>query len=142
MVDCFSAFMKNKNPRFIYTMYYTIVLVIAVILLIVGLVLVGVLLTQQGRNAPFPDYQSVCPDFWVVDGSMCLPPISGVNTPSPDKFAGVSPSIQHTGVTVNGNKVLSLDSSPVGWSGLCAKTSWSRTNGIFWDGVANTNQCS
>jgi len=123
-------------------MYYTIVLVIAVILLIVALVFVGMMLTTRGRNYPFPEYQAVCPDFWLVDGSMCRPPPGGYNTPSPDKFSGTSPSIEHTGVVVKGNTVVSLDTSPAGWSGLCSKSAWAKMNGIFWDGVANTNQCS
>jgi len=122
-------------------MYYTIVLVIAVILLIVALVFVGMMLTR-GRNYPFPEYQAVCPDFWLVDGSMCRPPPGGYNTPSPDKFSGTSPSIVHTGVVVRGNTVVSLDTSPAQWSGLCSKSAWAKMNGIFWDGVANTNQCS
>jgi len=123
-------------------MYYTIVLVVAVILLIVSLVFVGMMLNTRGRKAPFPEYQSVCPDFWIVDGSMCRPPLGGYNTPSPDKFSGTAPLIQHTGVTIKGNTVVSLDTSPTSWSNLCSKTSWAKMNGIFWDGVANTNQCS
>lgn len=123
-------------------MYYTIVLVIAVILLIVALVFVGIMLTKRGKNIPFPDYQAVCPDFWLVDGSMCRPPPGGYNTPSPDKFSGSSPSIEHTGVNVKDNKVVSIDTTTANWANLCSKSSWAKINGIFWDGVANTNQCS
>lgn len=123
-------------------MYYTIVLVIAVILLIVALVFVGYMLNTRGANAPFPEHQGVCPDFWIVDGSMCRPPPGGRNTPSPDKFSGTYPSIRHDGVVTSGNTVLSLNTSSEFWANLCAKSDWSKMNGIFWDGVANTNQCS
>lgn len=125
-------------------MYYTIVLVIAVILLIVALVFVGYMLNTRGRNTTFPEYQSVCPDFWTLDGSGCRPPPGGRNTPSPDKFAGTPPSIQHDGVQVNTatKKVVSLNTSSEFWANLCSKSDWAKTNGIFWDGVSNTNQCS
>jgi hypothetical protein len=123
-------------------MYYTIVLVIAVILLVVALIFVGIMLTTRGKNIPYPDYQNACPDFWSVDGSICKPPQTDVNTPSPDKFIGSTPLIKHDGVKLDGKKVVSIDTSADNWANLCSKTSWAKSNGIFWDGVANTNQCS
>ena len=122
--------------------FYTIVLIIAVVLLIVGLIIVKYILSESGSSNPYPDYQNLCPDFWNVRGTDCFPPISGMNTPSPDKFKGTAPSIQHTGVNITNNKLIKLNTSSAFWSGLCDQSSWAKTNGIFWDGVANTNQCT
>ncbi len=124
-------------------MYYTIVLVIAVILLIVGLVFVGILLKNGMNKQIFPDYQYVCPDYWIANGDICYPPKSNINMPTPDKFSGASPSIQHLGVNMNNEKtaVTSIHVGEINWMGLCDKASWAKKNGIFWDGVANTNQC-
>ena len=121
-------------------MYYTIVLIVFTVLLILGLLLVGYILSR-GNNVNFPDYQYVCPDFWDVSGATCSPSVWGLNIPSPDKFMGTSPSIKHTGVTVNDKKVVSIDTTSSSWSGICDQASWAKTNGIYWDGVTNSNQC-
>jgi hypothetical protein len=121
--------------------YYIIVLIIATILLIISLVVVGIALTKKGNTGPFPEYQSVCPDFWEVNGSICKPGILGINTPAPQKFVGTTPLVQHLGVVIEDNAVKYMDMDPKQWSGLCDKSKWARSTGIFWDGVANNNSC-
>jgi hypothetical protein len=124
-------------------MYYTIVLIIATIILISALVVVGISLTSGQNKKAFPEYQYICPDYWNANGTRCYPSSFGVNIPSPDKFTGNVPSIQHTGISLSSDKkaIEIIDTNDGNWSGLCDKSSWARTNGIFWDGVSNSNQC-
>ena len=124
-------------------MYYTVVLIIATIILIIALVAVGISLTMGSNKKPFPEYQYVCPDYWDASGSLCFPSKFNVNIPTPDKFTGAVPSIGHTGVKLSEDKkkIVSIDTNDNVWSGVCDKSSWSKTNGLFWDGVSNYNQC-
>jgi hypothetical protein len=117
--------------------FYTIVLVVATVILILALTIVGIAITKTGNKAPFPDFQNTCPDFWTLSGSVCSPPITGVNVPT-----GTQPALQHTGVTVSNNKISAIDIGSSNWTSLCDKQSWASSNGIFWDGVANNNGCS
>lgn len=121
--------------------YYIIVLIVATILLIISLIFVGIALTKKGRSNPFPEYQTVCPDFWEVNGKICKPSTLGINIPSLQKFAGTTPLVAHSGVVIKDNAVESLNLDPANWSGICDQSSWAKSNGIFWDGVANNNTC-
>jgi hypothetical protein len=122
--------------------FYTIVLVIAIIILIIALTVVGTTITGNLKNNPFPEFQNTCPDFWSTNGTVCSPPADGINTPGPDKFKGVQPRVKHAGVSVSGNKINTLDNGGINWTSVCDKASWSKTNGIYWDGVTNNNSCS
>jgi hypothetical protein len=121
--------------------FYTIVLIIAIVILIGALTVVGITITSQVKNNPFPDFQNTCPDFWSLNGSMCSPPVDGINTPGPDKFTGIQPNVQHAGVTVSNGAIKSLDIGGVNWTSVCDKSSWANMNGIYWDGVTNNNAC-
>jgi hypothetical protein len=121
--------------------FYTIVLIIAIVILIGALTVVGITITSQVKNNPFPDFQNTCPDFWSLNGSICSPPTDGINTPGPDKFTGIQPNVQHAGVTVSNGAIKSLDIGGVNWTSVCDKSSWANMNGIYWDGVTNNNAC-
>jgi len=126
-------------------MYYKIVLIIAIISLVVALTIVGISLKSGNNQKTFPDYQNVCPDYWRSVGDNCYPVVSrsSVNIPSPDKFSGESPLINHLGVELNNTKtqITKINISDANWTGWCDKSSWAKNNGIFWDGVVNSNQC-
>jgi hypothetical protein len=121
--------------------FYTIVGGVAVITLIIALTVMGMVLASNNSKVTFPTYQNICPDFWTVNGTTCSPSSFGLNTPSPDKFMGNPASIIHTGVDISNNKIIKIDSSTASWSGVCDQGSWAKTNGIYWDGVANNNTC-
>jgi hypothetical protein len=121
--------------------FYIIVSIIAVITLIISLTAVGMVLSNSYSSAPFPAYQNVCPDFWDVSGTVCKPLTWGINTPSPDKFYGDMASIKHLGVDVSNNTIKHIDTDSKYWTGVCDQGSWAKTNGIYWDGVANNNSC-
>jgi hypothetical protein len=129
-------------------MYYTIVVIIAIILLIGGLTAVGITLTNNMNNIPFPDYQNTCPDYWTVSTSgngnnICNPPMSGINLPISAKFQGDKPSVNHKGVKMNssGTKIEYIDINSSNWYSLCDKRDWANNNGILWDGILNNNSC-
>lgn len=126
-------------------MYYTIVLVVAVILLIVGLTIVGMTITGK-KSQPFPEFQNTCPDYWFLEENVCYPPESGINTPASDKFVGGNAApVKHAGVQLNSptapNSILSLDLTKSNWNGVCDKSSWGKRTGLIWDGVTNNNTC-
>jgi hypothetical protein len=123
--------------------FYNIVIIIAIVLLILGLVLIGMTLNPKNNANAFPQYQSLCPDFWTLDDQKrCIPSV--LNTPSPQKFFTVT-DISHNGVVLDDptkpTKIVSLDLSPDNWTSLCDKYKWANKNAILWDGVMNTNQC-
>jgi len=122
--------------------FYTIVLIIATIILVAALTVVGITITSQVKNNPFPDFQNTCPDFWSLDKTVCSPPANGINTPAPDKFTGLQPRVQHAGVSVSNGKILAMDITGSKWTSVCDKASWAKINGIYWDGVSNNNSCS
>jgi hypothetical protein len=123
-------------------MYYTIVLIIAVVGLVAALTFVGISLTNGKNKKVFPDYHLICPDYWDISGTVCYPSQFGVNLPSPDKFTGTMP-VNHLGVKLSEGEtqILSIDIGENNWTGKCEKASWGKRNGIFWDGVVNTNEC-
>jgi len=130
-------------------MYYTIVVIIALIILIGSLSVIGVMLTSGSNKKAFPEFQDTCPDYWTLAATdnthICYPPKSGVNTPNDAAYAGDKPTISHAGVTTvkNGAKwsVEKLDLKPSNWTSICDKSSWANANGLVWDGVSNTNEC-
>jgi len=123
--------------------FYNIVIIIAIVILILALVLIGMTMKPTNSTIPFPQYQTLCPDFWTLDDQKkCIPSI--LNTPPPQKFVNVL-DISHNGVVFDNQtkptKILSLDLSPDNWTSLCDKYKWANKNGLLWDGVMNTNQC-
>lgn len=122
-------------------MYYTIVLIIATVLLIIGLIIVGTSLNKKRLANTFPEFSNVCPDFWDMSGSVCYP-TKGVNTPPPSKFSGSAPAVKHSGVFIADDKVTSVDTDTQFWSGVCDKSAWAKMNNVFWDGVSNNNTCA
>lgn len=126
-------------------MYYTIVVIIAIVLLIASLSVIGVMMTSGSNKKVFPDFQNNCPDYWKhadpPESNLCYPPTMKVNTPGPDKFAGNAPTIVHAGVKIDTNKITSIDISPTNWTSVCDKGKWASMNGIVWDGVSNNNTC-
>ncbi len=53
--------------------FQKIVLIIAVIILIVSLVFIGIQIKKSNSKQDWPPLVPKCPDFWEMDGSMCVP---------------------------------------------------------------------
>lgn len=139
--------------------FYTTILSIAAIILILVLTYIGILLYFAKSDEVYPPYQKPCPDYWEVtaDGK-CVFPVSGTvrnrgtltvsNTNQMDATQSgpsVTPGVhQSTGA----NDPTTINFSDAGWktvygkkNDLCNKKYWADTFQIEWDGVTNTNQC-
>jgi len=123
--------------------FYTIVTIIAIVLLILALVIIGVSIRNNSLKDEFPDYQYICPDTWKLqdDQKTCVPSKQQLN--NPDLNSVTRKSINHPGVTLtsDSNKIASIDLTTDSWSSLCEKTRWAKSNKIMWDGIANSNTC-
>jgi len=122
--------------------YYTIVIIIAIVLLVVALTMVGLTLNKKNNKNPFPNYQNSCPDYWTIENGHCIPN-GGINVPTVNQYTATK--LGHAGVVLddqtNPTKIVSLDLSGNNWTSICDKHAWANANGILWDGIANNNTC-
>ena len=137
--------MESASPAPVSTginSFYTTVLVIAVIILILTLGFLGWVMSKQKATDNFPKLQTSCPDYWGVtteDGkAYCTQPAEGqVNY---GNTAAASTSTIGYDSTKN-----RFDFSNAGWSAegnaICAKKKWANKYGINWDTVTNYNAC-
>jgi hypothetical protein len=116
--------------------FYTIVLIIAIIILILALTAVGLLLGRLNTSKTFPPSASNCPDYWIVnsDGSCAIPTITNVPT------TGYS-STDTYGLSSNSIKFTDAGWKNQGISELCAKKKWANKYNVLWSGVSNYNSC-
>jgi len=100
--------------------FYTIVIIIAVVLLILSLTAIGLIVTNANSTAKFPASYSSCPDYWrynATDGTCSS--INNINIGNP----------------INGSYIYSLTPK----KDVCEnKRSIDRRN-ISWDGISNSN---
>jgi hypothetical protein len=97
--------------------FYTIVIIISVVLLILSLTAIGLLVTNASSTAKFPESYNSCPDYWSFDGTFCKPN-KGINIGTLSNPSAYTPS-----------------------KDICVNRTWSNDNKISWDGVSNTNSC-
>jgi len=136
-------------------LYYTIVLSVAVIVLIILLTYVGILMQKkQGSSQPFPPIKNTCPDKWTSkikkdedgdDTVLCeIPGPNGTNIGTmldninSDNTPGYAVSDAETPATIDFNHD--------GWSAQgtnadCARKNWANKFGVVWDGITNYNMC-
>jgi hypothetical protein len=128
--------------------FYSIVLLIAIIILIIALTIVGLTLKKKQNVKPFPDFKNTCPDFWTVDATdgLCKPSATTpINTPLPAKvhsYVNANVPVVTSGSTATDKKIDSIDPDDSKWASVCTKTKWAKNVGILWDGVTNNNDCS
>lgn len=130
--------------------FYTIVLIIAVVLLILILTFVGIKMAtakyNNQTNVAFPPVMSTCPDYWKVDGSYCVIPQNGkTNTGKIYDLLGNSIlSSNDTYGYVSGNSYINFNDTKwglLGKSSICQQKDWTGKYNIIWDGVSNYNNC-
>ena len=131
--------------------FYSIVLTIAIVLLILILTYVGLTMKNTSNNKiVFPPVEAKCPDYWDYNGNACVvPAVGAVNIGSIYDLNGVillntDTTYGLTGNTTEGNSYIDF-ANPVwnsqGLSGVCQKQKWASLYGIQWDGVSNYNSC-
>jgi hypothetical protein len=126
-----------------FSNFYTLVLTIAIVVLILLLGYVGWLMSKQQKTDEFPKLRASCPDYWKVETGdagkvYCVRPTANdaLNKGSNDWATGAS------GVDAG---VTKFDTTNVGWgsagNSVCAKQKWANSHGITWDTVTNANFC-
>jgi hypothetical protein len=119
--------------------FYTTVLTIAVVVLILVLAFLGWTMSKQKETDNFPKLQTSCPDFWKIekDGekNYCI-------QPEQDKVNSGSADANNDAPGFENGK---FDFANSGWSAggnaVCAKKKWANSHGINWDTVTNANYC-
>ena len=101
--------------------FYTIILIIASVILVVALAGIGYAMTNSNSTAPFPSYVNPCPDFWETNPS--------------------STSNGYTCSAINDNKGIGVGSN-YNPQGVCKDYKWATTNHVLWDGVTNNRDVS
>ena len=150
--------------------FYTIVITVAVILLIIILTYIGILLSEKklsGENQiPFPPIANTCPDNWDAkihtdatgaEKIYCAVP-TNVNIKNVGTILDTSTTNSaktNAELTLGYNKTIIIENDkPVGvidfnsnlWATQgkttdCAKKSWADTYDIQWDGISNYTKC-
>lgn len=125
--------------------FYSIVLIVAFIILLLTLVAVGIMLQNQDKNKAFPTQMSPCPDGWgVSDTGACVQPV-GSNTIDLTDREDKSNDIDKTNwITANDadDKPISGNFIPLDSATVCDKKAWANKYNVNWDGVSNYNSCS
>tara|TARA_B100000900_G_C20584100_1_gene718771 strand:+ start:912 stop:1310 length:399 start_codon:yes stop_codon:yes gene_type:complete len=128
------------------TSFYSIVVLIAVIILMLTLIWLGIEISKKKEDADFPPSRPVCPDYWKQMGNECEIPVTrhpnnkGIMNETGDGL------LINSGNTPGMDDALNtIDMEDSGWkangSDICAKRSWANEYGVVWDGVSNFNKC-
>jgi preprotein translocase subunit SecG len=134
-----SSGLGDATPSTSSNSFYTIVLSIAVVVLIVVLAFLGWTISKQKETDNFPKLQTTCPDYWGISNDRgkpyCIQP-----SPSQINYGSADASKNASGF-VDGK----FDFANSGWSAggnaVCAKKKWANSHGINWDTVTNANYC-
>jgi len=130
-----SSLGQEATSTGVFNSFYTMVVAIAVIILILVLAFLGWTMSKQKDTDKFPKLQTTCPDFWGVADGKCTQPEQGqVNS------GDVKANTDAPGFSEN-----KFDFTNSGWSAggnaVCAKKKWANSHGINWDTVTNANYC-
>jgi len=131
--------------------FYSIVLSIAILLLILILTYVGLTMKNTSNSkVVFPPVEAKCPDYWDYAGNACvIPTVGSVNVGSVYDVNGTILLNDVTTYGLTGNSLVGnsyIDFTNPAWnsqglSGVCQKQKWASLYGIQWDGVSNYNSC-
>lgn len=122
--------------------FYTMVTIIAIVLLIFALAFIGWTMSKQKEVDNYPKLHTTCPDFWEIDSAgKCVRPIEGglnrgKESDNAKFFVGASGNLAGSN---------SFESRDAGWgsagNAICGKQTWANSQGITWDTVTNANFC-
>ena len=117
--------------------FYTIISIVAIVLLIISLTLFGVYFNTISVK-PFPGSQDMCPKLWTTDTSgNCKNPIdTSLNRLT--SFPQLTPGLVSDGFNPNDSKWETYDGAK---NAICGKKKWANTNNISWNGISNYNSC-
>lgn len=129
--------------------FYTYVVIVAFVILVLALIGLGVVLQNQDKGEVFPPIQSKCPDGWTIGVSGCHVP-TGV-----DSSRNIGDFSDRNLTTADQRYLMSTTGTNGTAIGLgpsleivfkpealpCDKRKWANMHGIIWDGISNYNQC-
>jgi hypothetical protein len=130
--------------------FYTIVLSISTVILILILTYIGVSMVYYKKKLSYPPHSASCPDTWAVlpsDPSSCvIPACNAINTGKLYDGSGTFIANSKSGTYGITSSTNSINFSDAGWTsgGLtsqCGQKAWANQMGIQWDGISNYNQC-
>jgi hypothetical protein len=123
--------------------FYTIVLLVAILALIVVLTYIGIILKYGETQGVYPPNSTTCPDYWDInqEGSCIIPKDGEKNVGSlyeggllTNAVIGNTPGIDNNSNTIH--------FTHADWGAtVCGKREWSSKHGVVWDGVSNYNDC-
>jgi hypothetical protein len=113
--------------------YYTILISVAAIVLLIILVYVGIQMSNSAStSAVWPPAQASCPDYWTLDSNgKCVAGTQNLGTYSTGfSFDPKSPPVNSATTNINNSSL------------TCLQQLWSNQHGnIVWSGVTEHNQC-
>jgi len=138
--------------------FYTIVMIVAVVCLILLLTLIGVSF-KASKETTFPPSKNTCPDYWTADYSDPQKPMCKI---SPLNIGTIQTKNQELMMTNDKNdsdttkaytpgynsENNTVDFSDPSWPSLfssssqCSLKKWANKYEISWDGVSNFNKCA
>lgn len=143
--------------------FFTIVIILAIVILILLLTYIGVAMSKLNTSQIFPPNANVCPDYWVeVEPGKCQFPAAqtrntgdftiafskdGNKTYIGSSIGEVYGNTVVSGTTDQLKEVIRVNDETVwtnaypGVSAKCAKKKWASSHGIAWDGITNSNGC-
>jgi hypothetical protein len=137
-----------------FSNFYTLVLTIAIIVLLLLLGYMGWLMSKQKSTDEFPKLRTSCPDFWKVEPGdngkvFCIRPVKDPNGPDALNDGNKDGAKTNDVLFANAKGVKSdktgFDTTDAGWASagnaVCGKQKWANANGITWDTVTNANFC-
>ena len=134
-------------PNIGFDSFYTLVVTIAVVILILVLAFLGWTMSKhKDKSANFP-IQTTCPDYWEIENDIatkkayCKQPPDSTYMNYGDAQASTSDSLPKD-VFKDGK----FDFTNSGWSSagqnaVCAKKKWADMYKIKWDTVTNDTSC-
>lgn len=126
--------------------FYTIVIFVAVVALILVLTYVGIIMSYGEGTTAYPPQSTTCPDHWVIDEEKnCIIPKSAdkntgtmyVNGLLSDPVKENTPGINEDNTVIN----FSHEDWKASGREICAKKDWSNKHGVVWDSISNYNDC-
>jgi len=137
--------------------FYTVVVIIAVIIMILALTYIGILISQKtiGANiVGYPPIATTCPDNWEAMETSAGNTVCKIPTTEMKNVGALydTNDVLDTGITGDTSgygtegDVKYIDFNDPLWSSTseittCAKKTWADTYNIQWDGVTNYTLC-
>lgn len=126
--------------------FYTLVLTVAVMSLIIVLTYIGILLKYGEVQEVYPPHGTTCPDYWEInERGHCMIPLDGEKNVGSlyegglltDAVKGNTPGIDTENDMIN----FTHDDWKAGGTEICTKREWALKHGVIWDGISNYNNC-